>query len=207
MKAIYYDIYEDLREKIMAGVYPYQSFIPSELELIEEYECSHNTLRKGLDVLRTHGFVQPIRGKGVRVIWQPDQRARFVLGEVESFAEAAAQNGLAATTTVRTFERITCDRALAEATGFQEGDELIRLERVRHFDGAALIFDKGLFLASCMGGLTPEIAAGSVFDYLENTLGMRITVAKRTITMAYATTEDREVLDLLDFDMLADVES
>ena len=29
MKAIYYDIYKDLREKIMAGVYPYQSYIPS----------------------------------------------------------------------------------------------------------------------------------------------------------------------------------
>ena len=68
MKAIYYDIYKDLREKIMAGVYPYQTYIPPELKLLEEYECTHNTIRKALQVLTMHGFVQPVRGKGVKVI-------------------------------------------------------------------------------------------------------------------------------------------
>ena len=67
MKAIYYDIYKDLRDKIIEGVYPYQSYIPSELKLIDQYECTHNTLRKALVVLQMHGFVQPIRGKGVKL--------------------------------------------------------------------------------------------------------------------------------------------
>ena len=203
MKAIYFDIYKDLRDKIIEGIYPYQSFIPPEVKLIQQYSCTHNTLRKALVVLQMHGFVQPIRGRGVKVIWQEGHRARFVLGDIETMREAATRNGLNVATTVRLFEHVVASRELAAATGFKPGDELIHIERVRNLDGANLIFDKSYFLASCVEGLTPEIAADSVFTYLEGPLGMHITTSNRTITMEYATAEDREVLDLLDFDMLA----
>lgn len=207
MKAIYYDIYKDLREKILAGVYPYQTYIPSENQLIAEYDCTHNTIRRALQVLILHGFVQPVRGKGVKVIWQAGHRTRFVLGDIETFREAVARNGLEATTQVRLFEHVVADERIAEASGFEVGDELIHLERVRRFDDANLIFDKSYFRASCVEGLTPEIASDSIFTYLEDVLGMEVTTSNRTITMEYATAEDGEVLDLLDFDMLAVVEN
>lgn len=207
MKAIYYDIYRDLRDKIISGEYPYQTYIPSELALIEEYQCTHNTVRKALAVLTNHGFVQPVRGKGVVVIWRHGIRTRFVLGDIQTMREAAARNGFEVTTTVRRFEPVVADERLAELTGFAEGDELLRIDRVRHFDGANLIYDKSYFLARCVEGLTPEIAADSIFTYLEDVLGMEVTTSNRRITMKYATAEDREVLDLLDFDMLAVVDS
>ena len=203
MKAIYYDIYKDLRDKIISGAYPFQSYIPAELALIDEYQCTHNTIRKAVQVLTLHGFVQPIRGKGVKVIWQQGHRARFVLGDIETMIEAASRNGLELETTVRRFEHIVADERVSKITGFPVGEELVRVDRVRRLDGMNLIFDKSCFLASCVGGLTPEIAADSIFLYLEESLGMEIVTSNRTITMEYATAEDHEVLDLLDFDMLA----
>ena len=118
MKKIYYEIYEDLRDKIIADVYPYQTYIPSENALVEMYECSHNTLRRALAVLRLHGFVQPIRGKGVVVIYQPHQRANFVLGDIETFKEASARNGLTSHTSVTVFEPVVADARIASRTGF-----------------------------------------------------------------------------------------
>lgn len=203
MKKIYYEIYEDLRDKILADVYPYQSYIPSENTLVEVYQCSHNTLRKALSVLRLHGFVQPIRGKGVVVIYRPHQRANFELGDIVTFKEAAARNGLVSHTRVDAFETVVADAALASKTGFLPGDELLYLERVREFDGVALIRDKNYFLASALPGLTPEIAADSVYAYAEDVLGMEIATSTRSISMRYATPRDRAALDLLDFDMLA----
>ena len=203
MRTIYYDIYEDLRDKILAGAYEYQSFIPSESKLVEVYECSHNTLRKALSVLMLHGFVQPIRGKGVRVIYRPERRANFVLGDIETFREAAARNGLNATTKVHVFERVVADQQLADLTGFLPGDELYHLERTRVFDGVSLIRDKNYFLVSALPGLTPRIAECSVYAYAEDALGMRITTSNRTVTLDYVTAEDRAVMDLLDFDLLA----
>ena len=203
MRTIYYDIYEDLRDKILDGAYPYQSFIPAESQLTKIYECSHNTARKALSVLMLHGLVQPIRGKGVLVIYQPEHRANFVLGDIETFKEAAARNGLVAATKVHVFERIVATRRLAERTGFCEGDELLHLERVRIFDGKALIRDKSYFLNSALPGLTPRIAEDSVYAYAEDVLGMRIVTSNRVVTVDYATAEDRAVMDLLDFNMLA----
>lgn len=207
MKAIYYDIFEDLRDRIETGEFGYRSYIPSENKLVEEYECSHNTLRKALSVLRLHGYVQPIRGKGVLVIWQPDIHARFVLGDIESFREAAARNGISAYTTVRSFERIVADENTAYMTGFDVGDELFRVERVRHMNGAALIYDINYFLTSVIPDLTPEIVEDSVYLYVENTLGMRISTSMRSIRVEHVTSADRMVLDLLDYTMVAVVSS
>jgi GntR family trehalose operon transcriptional repressor len=203
MKAIYYGIYEDLRDRIISGEYPYQSFIPSENALVKEYGCSHNTLRKAISVLMLHGFVQPIRGKGVIVIYRPQRRANFVLGDIETFKEAAARNGLTGRTKVLVFDHVVANTSLADLTGFMPGDKLLHLERIRFLDDQALIRDKSFFLASALPGLTPRIAEDSVYAYAENVLGMKIATSRRTVTMDYATAEDRQTMDLLDFDMLA----
>lgn len=203
MKAIYYEIYEDLRDRIESGEYPYPSLIPSEAHLVEEYECSHNTLRKSLSLLRLHGYVQPIQGKGVKVIWRPDKLARFSLGDIESFVEACERNGIKAYTTVRSFAQIVTDAHVAALTGFELGDHLYRVERIRHMNGAKLVYDINYFLVSAVPGLTPAIVEDSVYRYVENELGMRISTSKRTVKVEHATHDDRMVLDLLDFSMVA----
>jgi len=81
------------------------------------------------------------------------------------------------------------------------------VDRVRRIDGSNLILDKSYFLASLVKGLTPEIAAKSIFTYLEDELGMRITTSQRMVSTKYATAEDRAALDLLDFDMLTVLEN
>lgn len=202
MKSIYYDIFESIRDRIEAGEFPYGDFIPSEMVLVEEYACSHNTLRKALSVLRMHGYVQPIRGKGVRVIWRPERPARFVLGDIETFNEAAQRNGLVASTKVRSFEKIIADAQVAALTGFSEGDVLSRVERVRYLDDAALIYDINYFLDSAVPGLTPQIVERSVYRYVEEKLGKRITTTQRTIQVEHITMVDRSALDLLDYAMV-----
>ncbi|MBR3158804.1 MAG: UTRA domain-containing protein [Atopobiaceae bacterium] len=203
MQSIYYEIYKDLRDRIIAGEYPYQSFIPSENRLVEQYQCSHNTLRKSLTVLRLHGFTQPIHGKGVKVIWQPARKANFALGAIETFKEAAARNHLTSRTAVRSFSSVVADEALAQRTGFESGTRLLRIERVRYLDGVAVVFDCNYLLEQLMPGLTPQIVEDSVYAYLEDELGMVISTSNRTVTVEYASPEDRDALDLLDFDMVA----
>ena len=44
--------------------------------------------------------------------------------------------------------------------------------------------------------LTPQIAASSIYDYIENTLGMQIITSKRRITVEHATARDEKLLDM-----------
>lgn len=100
MKAVYDQIYNDLLEQIETGKYPCQSFIPPESELVDIYSCSHSTVRRAIRLLAQGGYVQPINGKGVRVIWLPAEREVFKTGGIETFKEAAERSRLKAVTKV-----------------------------------------------------------------------------------------------------------
>ena len=203
MKALYDAIFRDIRDNIENGTYPYQSLLPSESQLVQAYGCSHNTLRRALALLRDQGYVQPIHGKGVRVIYQPVERASFTVGGIESFAETSARNRFSYTTEVKAFESVTADERIAAATGYATGDELVYVERVRRLNGVAAILDRSYFLAQQVPGLSAEIAEHSIYNYLEHELGCIVAMGKRVITVERATQHDEELLDLEGRDYVA----
>lgn len=207
MKARYDEIYRDLRRTIEAGDYAYQSFLPSEAVLTRAYSCSHNTVRRALALLRDEGYVQPVHGKGVRVIYREPDRETFFVGGIESFREARDRGGFESSTRVITFERMAASNAIAEMTGFPPGEELFAIERVRSINGENLILDRNFFLTCEMPGLTREIAEQSIYDYLEHDVGITIAMSKREITGERADGCDRKLLDLGDVDYLAVVSS
>lgn len=207
MKQRYDAICRELRAGIEGGTYPFQGFLPSERELTEQFGCSHNTVRRALSILREQGYVQPVHGKGVRVVFQAPARETFYMGDIESFSEARSRSRFVAETRVVSFEWLVADEGLAEQTGFAVGEELVAVERVRRIDGEALILDRNLFPTSVVPGLTREIAENSIYAYLEGELGLVIAMSKRVITGERATARDRELLDLDDVDYLAVVSS
>lgn len=195
-KAKYEGIYHSIQKHIEAQDYPYQSLLPSENTLIEEYACSRNTVRRALAELVADGYVQTMQGRGVRVIYQPVGKTTFTIGGIETFQETARRNRLHAVTKVTKFETVIADECFAAKSGFSVGDELWSIERVRYLDGKALILDVNYFLKEFVHGLTPEIAANSIYEYIENTLGMQIITSKRRITVEHATAHDEKLLDM-----------
>lgn len=206
-KAKYEGIYRSIKQRIEALDYPYQTLLPAESELIREYDCARNTLRRALADLTSDGYLQPIQGKGVRVIYRPVGRTAFRIGVIESFRETAARNHLRAVTKVVSFEPTVADERLASQSGFMVGEPLWAIERVRYLDGKALILDCNYFSQEMIPGLNAEIAAGSIYDYIEKDLKLRITTTKRRVTMDHATTRDRALLDLDDYDGVVVVSS
>ena len=202
-KAKYDGIYHSIKKRIEAQDYPYQSLLPSENTLIEKYACSRNTVRRALAELVADGYVQTMQGRGVRVIYQPVEKTTFTIGGIETFQETARRNHLHAVTKVTKFETVIADECFAAKSGFSAGDELWSIERVRYLDGKALILDVNYFLKEFVPGLTPQIAANSIYDYIENTLGMQIITSKRRITVEHATARDDKLLDMDSYDCVA----
>jgi GntR family transcriptional regulator len=63
----YHWIADVLRERILTGVYPPGSLLPSESHLSFDFERSRDTVRDALDVLRTEGLVVKERGRRAMV--------------------------------------------------------------------------------------------------------------------------------------------
>ena len=202
-KAKYEGIYRSIKKRIEAQDYSYQSLLPSENTLIEEYDCSRNTVRRAIAELISDGYVQAMQGRGVRVIYQPVGKTTFTIGGIETFQETARRNRLRAVTKVVRFETIVADERFAAQSGFSVGDELWAVQRIRYLDGKALILDINYFLKEFVPGLTAEIAASSIYDYIENVLGMQIITSKRRITVEHATAQDEALLDMDDYDCVA----
>lgn len=206
-KAKYDYIYRDLKEKIETEYYTYQEMLPSEHTLISEYNCSRNTVRRALAELTSDGYVQPMHGKGVRNIFQPIEQTSFTVGGIESFRESALRNHQQALTEVLLFAEITADEKIERKTGFRKGDELYYLQRLRFLDGKPLILDHNYFFKNAVQGLTPEIAAQSIYDYLEGELGITIATSKRTLTVEHVTQIDEKYIDMKDYNCMAVITS
>lgn len=196
-------IYADLKNKIETQFYPFNEFLPSEHELTQIYSCVRATARRALSELIARGYIQTSQGSRVRVIYEPVERNIFKIGGIESFKEAAIRNGFTYDTKVALLEKIVADEKISNRTGFKIGDELYDVRRVRYINDKALILDKNYFLVSVAHGLTEEIAKKSIYDYLENTLNVKIMTSKRKMTAELATSEDKKYLELEDYNCLA----
>lgn len=195
-KAIYENIYKDLKQKIEADVFAYQELLPSENTLIKTYNCSRNTIRRAVSRLVTDGYVQTIQGKGVRNIYQPVTQTAFTLGEIESFQESAARNGHNAVSKVILFTEFAVSEKQAACTGFTEGADIYYIQRVHYLDSMPLILNHNYFLKEAVPGLTKDIAENSVYEYLEQTLHMTIVNSKRVVTVEKMTQIDEKYLEI-----------
>lgn len=202
-KAKFETIYKDLKQKIEDQEYPYQELLPSENTMVDIYGCSRNTIRRAISNLAEAGYVQSLHGKGVRVIYQPIDQASFTIGGIESFKESAARNHKITHTDVVQFAEITADERISAKTGFPAGSELYYIQRVRYLEDKALILDVNMFLKSVVPGLTKEIAGKSIYEYIENELGMAIITSKRKMTVERASEIDEKYLELNDYNCLA----
>ena len=206
-KATYADIYKNLKQKIESGNYKFQELLPSENTLVQEYECSRNTIRRAISDLVSDGYVQTMQGKGVRVIYQPALQTSFTIGGIESFKESAIRNHQKPETKVIYFTELIVDGKVAARTGFPLGTEIYYLQRLHYLDGKALILNHNYFLKSVATGLTKEIAEKSIYDYLENTLGVNIVTSRRIMTVEKMTEIDEKYLELGDYNCMAVVSS
>ena len=205
--AKYHHIYEILRERIESEEYPRSSTLPSEHTLIEEFDCSRNTIRRAIGLLAENGYVQSLQGKGVNIIYQTKDQSELLFDEIESLKEAATRNKKDYETKIICFAELTVDEHIHRRTTFPVGKEIYYIQRVRYFNGTALIIDHNYFLKDIVGELTPEIAQYSIYEYIEKTLGEKIVTTKRKMTVEHITQIDEKYMDMKDYNCLAVVSS
>lgn len=191
---IYLNIYQDYAEKIQTGLIPPGSKIPSESELAESYGTSRETVRKALGLLSQDGYIHKVKGKGSFVL--DYGRMNFPVSGLVSFKEMSEKMGRRTRTIVHRTEKIPATRKIASQLDIEAGGPVWEVIRSREIEGERVILDKDYFLPGQVEELTAEIAAGSIYDYLEHTLNLTISYAKKEISVEPATAEDRELMDL-----------
>lgn len=211
MRVAYDSIYFELKALIENGTYAYKSLLPSETTLVKRYDCAHNTVRKALSILASHGYVLPIHGKGVRVIYLPtDEKEQKVLSlnpnGIESFNEMATRCGFIPNTKVVLMENLVVNK---EATNipFEAGQRLLHVIRVRYYNNKPLSWEDSYIREDLVEGITTESLQDSIHAYIEQVHGTRLVTSKHTITVERANDQDYELIDMGDNDFVVSIQT
>ena len=200
----YQKIYQDLLEKIKQGEIKPHTLLPSESELMKIYDASRDTVRKALNLLLNDGYIQKNKGKGSVVL--DINRIAFPVSEVTSFKELTKTLHGEVKTIVILFSEEKPDEEIQKALYVKDG-LVYHVKRIREIEGEKIILDEDYLNKSIVEGLSYQDAENSLYEYIEKKLGLKISFARKEITVVKATEEEKQLLDMLDYDLLVCVKS
>lgn len=205
MQKKYLSIYYDLVKSIQTNVWPTASMLPSEKELTITYDTSRETIRKALNLLAQNGYIQKIRGKGSMVIDR--EKLSFPVSGITSFKELANNLELDTQTSVVNLEHITETDQVRSLLELGEQEDAWKVYRVRTIDGVRVILDKDYFIGEIVPKLPANICEESIYEYIEEEIGLTIGFAQKEIMVEEPTEEDKVFLDLEGFSNVVVIKS
>ncbi|HEC23233.1 MAG TPA: GntR family transcriptional regulator [Chloroflexi bacterium] len=200
----YYQLYEILRGQILRGEWQPGQMLPTETELLEQYQVSRATVRQALDMLVNEGLIYRQRGRGTFVSHPTIEQG---LSRIISFTEDMRQRGLKPGTVVLAARIVPAPEEIAVSLQIEPGDELANLVRLRLADGEPMsIEDSYLVHRYCPGILSRDYAKNSLRQVLEMEYGLRLVYARQKIRAVAASRELAEKLSVSENDALLYIE-
>lgn len=139
---MYRQIAEDLRTKIEFGVIARGSRLPTEIELMAEYETSRNTVRDAIKLLAARRLVETLPGQGTYIVEKITPFVSTLTGDPQAggaeeqiyLAEVQA-SGRTPTSSEPRVEIQKTDNVIAGALQIDVGAELVSRHQQRSMDG------------------------------------------------------------------------
>ncbi|MCM3594830.1 GntR family transcriptional regulator [Metabacillus idriensis] len=190
---IYYQLEEGIKEAIQQQQLMPGEMIPSEREYAEKYGISRMTVRQALSNLVNDGYLYRQRGKGTFVAHQKIEQP---LQGLTSFSEDMRSRGLVPSTRVISFKEVEASIDLAAKLEVKAGAPLFELKRVRLADQLPMAYEMLYISKELAHGLTEEIAVNSIYDYVENKLGLKIQHGRQVLEASFARKTEAEMLEV-----------
>lgn len=156
---VYYQVMEDIREKINNGIWKIGQCIDSERELSENYCVSRMTVRQALGELVKEGILIREKGKGTFVC-EPKVKQRDIM----SFTEIAQKSGLKTETEILDFCKIPTPEFIKDVLAF---DYVYKIKRVRAAGGEKIGEETVYIPDKYCQNLDINILKGSLYRFLE----------------------------------------
>lgn len=191
---LYQQIYEQLRGRIASGQLKPGDALPTEVDLIEQYQVSRATIRQAMDALVRDGLIYRERGRGTFVAHPTVQQG---LTRVISFTEDMRSRGFEPGSRVLAAQLVPATEAMASRLAIAPGEELACIERLRLADGEPMSVEVShLVHRLCPGILQHDYAANPLRQMLEQHYDIRIAQATQAIRAVEAPKALAEVLSV-----------
>jgi GntR family transcriptional regulator len=191
---LYHQIYVLVREKILSGVYPNGSLIPTEKELEKMFDVSRITVKRALDELATEGLVMRQRGRGTTITFSNpvSSSPTSMDGLLEDMLSIVKET----TVKVLEFDYVIAPPQASDALKLPASTLVQKAIRIRHKENMPFSY--------VITYLPEDIGRSFTFDELENEpilalierSGKSISRARQTITATLADNTTGPALDV-----------
>jgi GntR family transcriptional regulator len=134
---LYHKIKQHILDQIIEGALKSGDMLPSETQLLTQYNASRITIRRALKELIQQGILYTIQGKGTFVAHAPIRQ----ISGFHSFSDDIEAKGLRASSQVLLFEQIEADQDIASHLQINTGDPVYILQRIRFADNQPVAFE------------------------------------------------------------------
>ena len=193
--AKYKDIADDIRQKIISQEYTFGQKLPYEYVLCMSYHCNKETMKKALDILVKEGLIIRRRGAGTFVKdYDPSSEGKSYHSGRGLTAKYAGEKEV--TSDAIEFEVIPADEHLSKKLQIGIGDFVYHIIRVRFLDKKPHLIDITYMPISLIPNLKLEHLKGSIYEYIEKVLNLKIQSCHLSISAALSTSLEQEYLGL-----------
>lgn len=139
---LYIQVADALRRRILDGEFAANDPLPSESEMVRNFDVSRVTVRQAIALLSEEGLLGKTQGKGSFV--KALAVEQNFLGLLE-FRRDLRRQGHEPSAEILSYEKIVPPRAISAMFELDEGDEVHVVERLKRSDGRPIMLDR-LFL-------------------------------------------------------------
>jgi GntR family transcriptional regulator len=161
---LYFQLKEQIKQKIVEGLYKEGDLIPSEREFGDRFELSSTTIRRALNDLVQENFLERKAGKGTFVRLK---KVRRDLRKVLGFTQNMLQMGLSPLTQVISKKKQLATDFVIQSLALEKGIMVARLERLRLANGEPMMFETRYIREDLFPGILKEDLSGSLWEVFD----------------------------------------
>ena len=161
---VYIQIHNQLRQNIEDGKWQVGTKIPAERELAAEFHVSRMTLRQAIQALVDEGILERRVGAGTFVA---NQKVQEKMSGVTSFTELMQAAGKTPASKTISYHLTIPSQTEIEKLALQDGDQVLRMERVRYGNDVPICFEIATIPAKLVDNFSKEEVTTSFYRTLE----------------------------------------
>ncbi|MEZ5344414.1 MAG: GntR family transcriptional regulator [Pyrinomonadaceae bacterium] len=193
---LYYQLENLLREKINSGAFQPDEKLPTENQIMEDYDVSRITVRQALKALAKDGLIERKQGNGTFIVERKVRKRRFaVKPHLVGSLDGLITMGLDAKVRVLEMNLINAERREAEMLGIKTGAAVYMLKRLRIYKGEPFGLIVNYMPESVGRKLSQkQMNSGALLQSMEVDLGYTLESARQEV---YAKLADPFVAEVL----------
>lgn len=170
----YVQIYNILKQRIESGEYPANSKLPSENDLVVEFEVTRATIRNSIKRLKDEGKIYTLKGKGSFINGPKIEQSLF---KFYSFGRDYANLNIESIV-ISTTEKVA-GYEISKKLNISEQDKVTEIVRVRQMDGIPVIIETSYVPTFVAPGIASyDLEKLSIYNIIEIEYNRKIVFAR-----------------------------